>query len=154
MVTTALSLSSTGCTKAETNKGVLSVLLNTQNTALAFGKQRKGNKRPGCFLFPSESRTLNKILYPGWLLSPQREDEVYEAYRVAFSTCCQHWCCSPLMSLFLPLCSFRPCPEAKLAPSGALWKSSDFRSPSRSESPHPLASQPSLQLLTLLGRLP
>lgn len=77
MVTTALSLSSTGGIKAEANKGILRVLLNIQNTGLVFGKQRKGNKRSGCCLFPSDSRTLNKSFTLDGLLAPQREDGVY-----------------------------------------------------------------------------
>lgn len=64
-------LERTGCTKAESNEGILSVLLNIQNTVLAFGKQRKGNKRSGCFLFPSESRTLNKSFTLSGLLAPK-----------------------------------------------------------------------------------
>lgn len=91
MVTTALSLSGNDHTKAETNKGVLSVLLNIQNTALAFGKQTKGNKRSSCFLFPSESGTLNKSFTQGGLLALEERMKFTRPslQGVEFSTCCQ-----------------------------------------------------------------
>lgn len=128
MVTIALSLSSTGGIKAETNKGILRVLLNIQNTGLVFGKQRKGNKRSGCCLFPSDSRTLNKSFTLDGLLAPKRGwgEPVVSSSNSSRSV-------SPEVSLTSHCLQLQTLSPGYAGP--ALCLSADFHSPSCSKSP-------------------